>query len=83
MLITLLLTTTSFDSSQQSKPDGREGPQLFVPQVNPLKQSKSISQSPSPNMQGLELVQQLHAPHVADPFPLFIKCVFVEPSMYH
>ena len=71
MLITVLLTTTSFDSSQQSKPEGKKGPQLSVPQINPLLQWLSESQSPSPNVQGLVLVQQDQSetavPHVSDP----------------
>ena len=87
MLITVLLTTTSFDSSQQSKPEGKKGPQLSVPQVNPLLHSLSESQSPSPNVQGLLLVQQDQPetafPQVSDPVSVTVRCLFAKLSMNH
>ena len=87
MLITVLLTTTSSDSSQQSKPDGKKGPQLSVPQVNPLLQWLSESQSPSPNVQGLVIVQQAGSetafPQVSDPVSVTVTCLFVRLSINH
>ena len=87
MLITVLLTTTSSDSLQQSKPDGKKGPQFSVPQVNPLLHSLSESQSPSPNVQGLLLVQQDQSetafPQVSDPVLETVTCLFARLSMNH
>ena len=59
-----MLTAISLDetpvlsSTQQSNADGKASPQLSVPQTSAPSQSLSESQSPSPNLQGLELVQQ-------------------------
>ena len=87
MLITVLLTTTSFDSLQQSKPEGKKGPQLSIPQVNPLLHSLSESQSPSPSVHGLVLVQQVELdtalPQVSDPVSVTVKCLFARLSMNH
>ena len=87
MLITVLLTTTSSDSSQQSKPEGKKCPQLSVPQVNPLLQWLSESQSPSPSVQGLVLVQQDQPetafPQVSVPVSVTVKCLFARLSINH
>ena len=66
-------------SSQQSKPDGKADPQLFVPQVKPLWHSVFESQSPSPSTQGFELEQQaqpeIDAPQV--PVEVLLEMVVV------
>ena len=87
MLITVLLTTTLFDSSQQSKPEGKKGPQLLLPQVSPLLQWLSESQSPSLIVQGLLLVQQDQPetafPQVTDPVSVTVKCLSARLSINH
>ena len=47
---------------QQSKPDGKLGPQLSVPHFRSPEQWESLSQSPSPTVHWLELEQQFHPP---------------------